>query len=395
MALPNPQKRFAYIDWLRGLACLMMFIVHGYDSWLKPALREGGVYKWTQFMGSIPAPIFLFLAGVSLAVLMDKRQRGGVSENQIALGAIRRGLEILACGYLFRLQEYVLGLPKSPWTDLLRVDILNTIGLSIAFMGAVYWLARTRARIVIVSVVLAAAMALATPPLYTTWRPRWLPWYLESYINGVHIYDSPRAWLFPIFPWTGFAFAGLALGFVLFSEWGRARAWSLILWTGAAGVATLGASLWLEAHGPTLYATHDYWHTSPNFFLARLGVMMAMMPVGYAWCQWGAGERGFSPLIQMGRTSLLVYWVHIIFVYGRLSILRKGRQDVPMATLGIVVVTVAMVLLSIASDTWEKPGPERWAWFHGKLGRSPFSASIQRPVRKTPVVPAPQTSPVA
>ena len=34
----------------------------------------------------------------------------------------------------------------------------------------------------------------------------------------------------------------------------------------------------------------------------------------------------FSPLIQLGKTSLLVYWVHIEFVYGRFSILRKEQQ---------------------------------------------------------------------
>jgi uncharacterized membrane protein len=360
---PKQQKRFAYIDWLRGLACVMMFVVHGYDAWLRPALREGGVYKWTQFMGSIPAPLFLFLAGVSLAVVTDRRRSKGLSENRVALMTIRRGLEILACGYLFRLQEFLLGWTTSVWTDLLRVDILNTIGLSIVFMGIVCWVARTRAATVAVSTVLAIATALATPPLYTTWRPRWLPWYLESYINGVHTFDSPRAWLFPIFPWTGFAFAGLALGFLLFSEWGRAHVWRAVAYSGVVGVAMIGLAKLFDAHGPIIYATYDYWHTSPNFFLARVGVMMAMMPFAYAWCVWGAGDRGFEPIVQLGRTSLLVYWAHIIFVYGSFSLMRKQQQGVPMATLGIVVISAAMLTLSYMSDVWDKNWPgwrDRW-----------------------------------
>src|SRR6201996_7059783 len=252
---PKQQKRFAYIDWLRGLACLMMFTVHGYDAWLSPALREGQLYGWTQFMGSIPAPLFLFLAGVSLAVVTDRRRSKGLSENRIAWMSVRRGLEILACGYLLRLQEFVLGWKTSVWTDLLRVDILNTIGLSIVFLGIVCWIARTRAAVIALSTVLAVATALATPPLYTTWRPRWLPWYLESYINGVHTFDSPRAWLFPIFPWAGFAFAGLALGFLLFSEWGRAHAWRAVTYAGVAGAAMLGLARLFDTHGPAIYAT--------------------------------------------------------------------------------------------------------------------------------------------
>ena len=356
---PKQQKRFAYIDWLRGLACLMMFTVHGYDAWLSPALREGQLYGWTQFMGSIPAPLFLFLAGVSLAVVADSRRSKGLSENRIAWMSVRRGLEILACGYLLRLQEFVLGWKTSVWTDLLRVDILNTIGLSIVFLGIVCWIARTRAAVIALSTVLAVATALATPPLYTTWRPRWLPWYLESYINGVHTFDSPRAWLFPIFPWTGFAFAGLALGFLLFSEWGRAHAWRAVTYAGVAGAAMLGLARLFDTHGPAIYATYDYWHTSPNFFFARVGVMMLMMPFAYAWCAWGAGDRGFEPVVQLGRTSLMVYWAHIIFVYGSFSLMRKEQQGIPMATLGIVVITAAMLMLSLTTEAWEKGWPAR------------------------------------
>jgi uncharacterized membrane protein len=368
MAESKTKQRFSYIDWLRGLACLMMFIVHGYDSWLKYSLHDSRAYVWSQIMGTIPAPLFLFLAGVALALVTDKMRRAGASANQIARRSIARGAEILAFGYLFRVQEFLMGLPKSPWTDLLRVDILNTIGLAIIFMGAICWVARTRASAVALATVMTIFVAMATPPLYTTWRMRWLPWFAESYINGVHIYDSPQTWLFPIFPWVGFAFAGLALGFILFSDWGKARAWPAMAWTGLGGAAVVGASIWMDMHGPAIYAAYDYWHTSPNFFLARLGVMMAMMPLAYAWCRWGLGEVGFSPLVQMGKTSLLVYWVHIIFVYGRLSFLRKHQQTVPVATAGIVVIFVAMVLLSIARTRSEGHGAEIQGWFRRKLG---------------------------
>ena len=61
----------------------------------------------------------------------------------------------------------------------------------------------------------------------------------------------------------------------------------------------------------------------PKFFLVRAGVVLVILLLSYAWCRWGAGEWGFSPLIEMGKCSLLVYWVHIEFVYGGLSILPK------------------------------------------------------------------------
>ena len=80
---------------------------------------------------------------------------------------------------------------------------------------------------------------------------------------------------------------------------------------------------------------YDYWHTSPNFFLFRVGLLLAILAATYAWCRWGAGQWGFSPLIQLGQTSLLVYWVHIEFVYGRLSIVPKHAAGIRTASLGL------------------------------------------------------------
>ena len=85
--------------------------------------------------------------------------------------------------------------------------------------------------------------------------------------------------------------------------------------------------------------------------------------LSYAWCRWGLGQVGFSPLIQIGQTSLLVYWVHIEFVYGRFSILPKRAETIPMATLGLAIIFVAMVLLSLARTRMKGRGSEILAWF--------------------------------
>jgi uncharacterized membrane protein len=365
---PAKQLRIAYIDWLRGFACLLMFEVHCYDSWLAGSARDSRFMKWSQLSGTIPAPLFLFLAGVSIALVSDKMREKGIRPNHIAQRTIRRGAEILGLGLLFRGQEYVLGIPWAPWTDLLRVDILNTIGIAIMLMGIVGRLTQSRVANATVAIAAAAATALATPFLYTTWRPRWLPWYLESYINGVHIYDSPRPWLFPIFPWVGFAFAGLALGYLLFSVWGKKNLASVAAACGVGGVGLYYLSNWLDARPLQLYPYYDYWHTSPNFFLARVAVILVIVFASYVWCRWGLGQVGFSPMIQMGQTSLLVYWVHIEFVYGRFSILTKNGESILMATLGLLIITAAMVLLSIARTGWTGHRTEILAWFKQRLG---------------------------
>jgi len=87
-----------------------------------------------------------------------------------------------------------------------------------------------------------------------------------------------------------------------------------------------------------------------------VGVLLVITWAVYAWCRWGLGQLGFSPLIQLGQASLLVYWVHIEFVYGRFSILHKRAQTIPTATLGLLVIFVAMVLLAMARTRWKGRG---------------------------------------
>lgn len=360
--------RLGYIDWLRGLACLGMFEVHAYDAWLGGAARQSSFFGWSQFSGTLPAPLFVFLSGVACALVTDRMRRKGVPEGKIAARMIRRGFEIFGLGLLFRVQEFTLAWPAAPWSDLARVDVLNMIGLSIVAMGAVCWIARTRAASAALAAALALGVAMATPPLWTTWAPNWLPWYLESYVNGVHTFGTPQAWLFPMFPWSAFAFAGLAVGMLLFADWPSRNPAKAVAMLGAAGIGLFYLARALDGNSLRLYASYDYWHTSPNFFLARLSILLMLMLAGFAYCQWGPGRIRFSPLRQMGQASLLVYWVHIEFVYGKFSILPKQAESAPMATLGLAVIFVAMLLLSIARTRTKGRGGEAWAWIRRRAG---------------------------
>src|SRR5437588_12252806 len=246
---PSPMSRLAYIDWMRGLACVLMFQTHCYDSWLSPAARKSSsLIIWSQLGGTLPAPLFIFLAGVSFALVTERLREKGVERHAIAKQTILRGAEIFGMGLLFRVQEFALGYLWSPWTDLLRVDILNILGLSMMLMGVLCWatgngtVAAARVRTLVASFLAAAAVALITPPLWTTHRPRFLPWPLESYINGVHIFDKPQPWLFPLFPWSAFAFAGLAVGFYLFSDFGKRKEGLAFALLGGTGVLACWAS---------------------------------------------------------------------------------------------------------------------------------------------------------
>src|SRR5215469_3792291 len=138
-AAPGSKSRLAYIDWMRGLACLLMFQTHCYDAWLGGSARQSRFFMYSQLGGTFPAPLFLFLAGISFALVTDKLLRKNLAPSQIARSTIRRGAEIFGFGLLFRLQEYLISWGWAPKSDLFRVDILNTIGVSMMLMGVLCW----------------------------------------------------------------------------------------------------------------------------------------------------------------------------------------------------------------------------------------------------------------
>ena len=216
-SLSPAKPRLAYIDWMRGLACVLMFQTHCFDSWLGGTARQGDFFMYSQLGGTFPAPLFLFLAGISFALVTEKLRKKSLSPAQIAASIIRRGAEIFAFGLLFRLQEYVIAWGWAPKTDLLRVDILNTIGMAMMMMGVLCWvvlaLCGTSARaetqedriyprlaLILAPMAVALLISLLSPLLWTIWRPVWLPWPLESYVDGVHNLGVAAGWALSTFP---------------------------------------------------------------------------------------------------------------------------------------------------------------------------------------------------
>ena len=68
---------------------------HAMDGWVRPQDRSSEWFWLSQFLGGLPAPIFLFLVGVSLAIVLDRMRAKGVSQREIVGKVLRRGGWIL------------------------------------------------------------------------------------------------------------------------------------------------------------------------------------------------------------------------------------------------------------------------------------------------------------
>ncbi len=121
---------------MRGLACVLMFQTHCYNSWLTPEARKSALYGWSQLGGTLSRATVHFslrnLFRASHGETSGKRGRRAPRSRRRRFCAAPR---FIGLGMLFRIQEFVLGYPLSPWTDLFRVDVLNILGISMMLDG--------------------------------------------------------------------------------------------------------------------------------------------------------------------------------------------------------------------------------------------------------------------
>jgi uncharacterized membrane protein len=298
--------RRRYLDWLRGVAVLIMIEAHTIDAWTRLADRSGKPFQWALILGGFGAPIFLFLAGLALSLAAGSRSRKGLQDSEVAARARRRGWQVFGLAFLFRLQSWLISGGTFPGT-LLKVDILNVMGLSM-LAGALLWgLGRTSKSRALLLTLAAVALAMLTPIVRATpWLdvlPDPVEWYLRP---------APGHTTFTLLPWGGFLLAGAAIGLWLDAartdiEERRVNL-ALVIIGAAVGLGGYAAS-----YLPPIYPVTSFWTSSPTFFFVRLGVLILSVPVAYAWMRaW----RGWSPLEEFGIASLFVYWIHVEMVYG-------------------------------------------------------------------------------
>jgi len=327
---PCDPTRRPYLDWLRGIAVLIMIEAHTLDSWTQLADRQSLSYQWAIILAGYGAPVFLFLAGITLMLAAGGRLRKGIPPGEVARAALRRGAWILALAFLFRLQSFLISGGRFP-ESLLKVDILNVMGVSM-LAGALGWSAApTPKRKIAVFAVVTVAVAMLTPLIRVTGLLDGLPEAIEAYFRPV-----PGLTNFTLFPWAGFFSAGCAVG-----VWLDARQapddGRLIRWLAVAGVALV-----LTGYGssflPPIYAQTSFWTSSPTFFFLRLGVLLLMAAAAYALSRVWNGQA----LQQFGRASLFVYWIHVELVYGVLSAPIHRRLPFPVALIAFAVFATAM-----------------------------------------------------
>jgi len=331
--------RKAYLDWLRGIAVIVMVAAHVTDAWTRIEDRQRDLYGYTVLIAGLAAPLFLFLAGLTLSMAASARA-STVGHRAAARMACRRGLQIFALAFLFRLQAQLLG--WGPLVNLLKVDILNVMGIAMLAAAVLWSLSSHRATRIALFALATVALAMSTPLVREAGWLAILPDAIEAYVRPL-----PGRTNFALFPWAGFLLGGAITGELIHAaQADRAPRLQLGFFIAGAGVIAIAYALSFQ---PSIYPNANFWTSSPTFFFMRFGLNVALLPIAWAIdrChvfarrQWHtvftAPDVPGRVITTLGRSSLFVYWIHVEMAYGAIALPLRRAVPIELSLLGTLL----------------------------------------------------------
>jgi uncharacterized membrane protein len=353
-------SRIIAVDFARVLAILFMIQGHTLDVLLLPAARQGFFFDKWLFLRGLTAPMFLTLSGASFAIATIRRWDSHIELSSAFWKRARRFLFFVGLGYAMHLPmkslRSISSMSMASWQSWLQVDVLQCIGISLLFLQLLVLFARTPSRFAKLAVETGLTTILLTPVM---WKFGWshLPLFFSAYLNG------NTSSLFPLFPWAGYILCGVGLGYLYAN---RQKDLTSTVWPVAViGVLAIIAGFSLNKIPITIYANADYWKTSPNLFLMRMGdVCIILAALTYLTRKISLPRQSIQSIAQ---ESLTIYIIHICILYG--STWNLGLRQLIGPTLAflptmewIIFLLVSMTLMGLLWNWFKHNEPVKLRW---------------------------------
>lgn len=201
----NLSQRFWEIDFLRGIAIIMMVLYHLLYNLHYFAHYNVNVYSgfWLYFARAT-ATTFIFLVGVSLTVSFSKATKISLDEKKLFLKYLIRGLKIFSWGLIITLVTWVF-----LREGCVVFGILHLIGISIIlaypFLRFPSWN-------------LLIGLLLIFSGQYLNGLTFNFPWLVWLGFRPAQFYSVDY---FPLLPWFGLVLIGIFFGNLLYPDYSR------------------------------------------------------------------------------------------------------------------------------------------------------------------------------
>ncbi len=349
LKLKKQSKRLYFIDALRAWAILMMLQGHFVDGLLDNSFRDNadtGYSLWKYFRG-MTAPVFFTVSGFIFTYLLVRVPQTGFENPRVKKG-IKRGIELLAIGYLLRLN--LGGLIQGKLYDsFFLVDVLHCIGLSILVIIGVYLLTYTK-RLFLFPIVLVAITLLlfVFEPVYASTTFSALPDAFANYLT------RSNGSVFTIIPWLGYTSFGafVSLLFTRYKAHQHLYQWAIGLCLAIGTLLIFFSSdffvLLTDLTGIQLFEAISF----NNYLFIRLGDVFIAFAVFMIVRKWLTN----TTFLKIGQSTLSIYVLHFIILYGSftgLGLYRFFNHSLSPAT-AIIGAVVFMIVCSFTALLYEK-----------------------------------------
>ncbi len=341
------KTRFIFVDLLRGWALLIMIEVHVFNSMLLPSLKAQGWFGVLNFINGLVAPSFLFISGFAFMLStrnITKEMRHLKYPFWKKLGRI---VLIFLAGYSLHLP--ILSLRRiinyySPEVILriYNVDILQCIAASLLLIFIFRIIIKSERIFTGYTVFMIIISVFLAPLVWQTDFGKIFPVPLAAYFNN--IYGS----LFPLFPWMGFLFAGaIACGYFHSAKknGSEEKYFKIIL---IIGLFLAAAGSFLPAGILPVPGGRSGPH--PLFFFERLGYVLILLSACRYYVEFRSTAQSF--VLDTGRESLLVYWLHLQIIYrkfyGNFGLFDIFGQKLNLAECILFTLILAFLMITAA-----------------------------------------------
>jgi uncharacterized membrane protein len=339
--MTDRSDRLLFIDLIRGFAVILMVIGHGVDSVLNPEARISGWFQAYDFVRGFTAPIFLFVSGLVFSVATEKRWDAYTSYSpELRKRLLRIGL-LLVVGYalhmpFFSLERVLNATTREETAALFQADVLHCVAGSLIILHGLILLLRTRNHYAMALMILVPLVAILTPLVSLEDFSTSLSPALTPYVNRQQLS------LFPLFPFAGFLFAGALVGHFFLKAREQNMDKKFMVHLGFMGAVCAALAVGADLLPWSVFPTHDFWKSSPVFFLVRLAVTVEIIVLFRLLS--GIPELLREHLTLLGQSSLLVYTTHIMIAYG--STVNPGLAQIVGHSLpGTLALLTALLLL--------------------------------------------------
>ncbi|MBI5473532.1 MAG: DUF1624 domain-containing protein [Ignavibacteriae bacterium] len=341
-------NRILFLDYMRGFAVIFMVMGHSIDSVLARDVRVTDGFILYDAIRGFTAPIFLFVSGFAFTITTERRWSEFRTFSKATGKRLLKTVALFLIGYalhapFFSLEKILKETTPALLEQFFQVDVLHCVGASLLMLQLMLFAIPSRRVFATIVGGLASAIVLASP---IVWNIDFAP-IVGSFFSPY--FNQTQTSIFPLFPFACFLFTGVVMGhfYLEAKEKGQENRFVKSMLVLAVVVVALGIDF--DLLPISIYPHHDYWKSSPSWFLVRIGIVtLVCAALNFVKRLPDFAHRN---LVTLGQSTLLIYPIHLMIVYGSAAnygLMQRIGQTLAahQAALIGVAVLVSMLMLT-------------------------------------------------